>query len=217
MGAIVAAVAVLPGAVASADDAVPLGGGAGIIVNGNFCTLTTIGHDKAGEVVGFTAASCGGPGAQIVAEGAENHGPLGTVATADDGLDYAVIKFDPAKVTPVADFDGFRIDGIGADPGFGQPVCTQGGATGYGCGSVKIPSSEPSTLGADVPSWQPGDDGAPVTVNGQLVGMTRKGRTYFDFVVPRMVTHIGFTLFSAILNDANAKGGPGAGFTPIPA
>jgi hypothetical protein len=29
--------------------------------------------------------------------------------------------------------------------------------------------------------------------------------------------HSGFTLFSAILNDVNAKGGPGAGFSPIPA
>jgi hypothetical protein len=49
---------------AGADSLVPLGGGAGIIVSGSYCTLGTIGHDKAGELVGFTAGSCGGTGAQ---------------------------------------------------------------------------------------------------------------------------------------------------------
>jgi hypothetical protein len=66
---------------------------------------------------------------------------------------------------------------------------------------------------ARVPSWQPGDAGAPVTVDGQLIGMTRKGYT----TAPLMLTDITLTLFSAILNDANTKGGPGAGFSPIPA
>jgi hypothetical protein len=188
-------------------------------MNGAPCTLTTIGHDKAGEVVGFTAATCGGPGAQVVATGAEQRGPLGTVVAADDALDYAVIKFDPAKISAIADFDGFVINGIGPDPGLGQAVCTQGGATGQGCGSITVPGVKPLTLTAAVPAWQPGDNGAPVTVDGQLVGMTRRGYTIVGFPppvpAPLVFTHIGFTLFSAILNDANAKGGPGAGFTPI--
>lgn len=51
---------------ASADGQT-LAGGAGITVNGNACTLTTIGHDKRGDLVGFTAASCGGPGASVAA------------------------------------------------------------------------------------------------------------------------------------------------------
>jgi hypothetical protein len=72
---------------------------------------------------------------------------------------------------------------------------------------------KPAIAMARVPTWQPGDDGAPVTVDGQLIGMTRKGHT----MAPLMVTDITLTLFSSILADVNANGGPGAGFSPIPA
>ncbi len=94
--------------------------------------MTTIGHDKTGELVGFTAAHCGGPGAQVVAEGSEDRGPVGTaVATANDAhLDYSVTKSDPAKVTPVPDFAGFAINGIGPDLEWHQPACKLGAATG---------------------------------------------------------------------------------------
>ena len=44
---------------AAGDDKVTLGGGAGIVLNGNPCTLAAIGHDRAGELVGFTSAHCG--------------------------------------------------------------------------------------------------------------------------------------------------------------
>jgi len=206
---------------ATADDEVLLGGGASIMVAGSYCTLTTIGHDSAGELVGFTASSCGGPGAPVVAEGADNHGPVGTVAAAEAAhdLDYAVIKFDPAKVVPTANFAGFAINGIGPDPsGYGQPVCTQGGATGNGCGGFRFGGPRPGIVAAVMPSWQPGDDGAPITVDGQLVGMTREGHTGIAGAgIPRLSTFITFTFFSAILGAVNAKGGPGAGFTPIPA
>jgi hypothetical protein len=203
--------------VAVADGAVPLGGGAGIVVNGTYCTLTTIGHDNSGGLVGLTASSCGGPGSSVDVEGGP--GGVGAVVAADDDLDYAVIKFDTAKVVPTASFAGFPINGIGPDPnGFGQQVCTQGGATGFGCGAFKFGGPKPGFVAANVPAWQPGDDGAPVTVDGQLVGMTRRGSTTPILgPIPEMSTHIGFTLFSAILADVNAKGGPGAGFTPIPA
>ncbi|MGA8331798.1 MAG: serine protease, partial [Mycobacterium sp.] len=54
----------LPGAAAGADDRVELGGGAGIVINGDtLCTLTTIGTDPKGELMGLTSAHCGGPGA----------------------------------------------------------------------------------------------------------------------------------------------------------
>jgi hypothetical protein len=122
--------------VSVADSPGLLGGGAGIIVNGTYCTLTTIGHDgggvaiavagmqcalttighyKSGDLVGFTAGHCGGPGATVVADGAEERGPVGAVGAAD-GDYYAVIKFDPAKVTPVPNYGGFAINGISADP-----------------------------------------------------------------------------------------------------
>jgi hypothetical protein len=203
--------------IAMADGAVPLGGGAGIIVNGTYCTLATIGHDNSGALVGLTAATCGGPGSSVDIEGGP--GGVGNVVAANDDLDYAVIKFDPAKVVPTASFAGFGINGIGPDPSnFGQPVCTQGGATGNGCGTFKFGGPKPSIVAAHMQSWQPGDDGAPITVDGQLVGMTRNGYTgLVGAGVSLPSTHITFTLFSAILGDVNAKGGPGAAFSPIPA
>ena len=199
----------------AADAAVPLGGGAGITVNGTYCTLATIGHDNTGELVGITAAHCGDTGSQVAAEGSGT--PVGSVAASDHPLDYAVIKLDPTKVIPLAAFNGFPINGIGPDPSLNQPACIQGAATGQGCGSIKLQTLIPGDVGASVPAWRPGDDGAPVTVDGQLVGVTRKGVTMADAIVPRIFTHIEFTLISAILNDVNAKGGPGAGFSPIPA
>lgn len=201
---------------AVADDKLSVGGGAGIIVDGSYCTLTTIGHDNAGQLVGFTAASCGGPGAHVVAEGAEDRGVLGAVAAVDADLGYAVITFDSGKIVPIADFDGFAIDGIGPDPGFLRLACTQGGATGFGCGQITVANVKPGTMTAIMPAWQPGDEGAPVTVESQLVAMTRYGRTkVLCCPVPLVSTHVALTLFGAILNDANTKGGPGAGFTPI--
>jgi hypothetical protein len=216
LAAVIAPICSLSG-VAVADSPGLLGGGAGIIVNGTYCTLATIGHDNSGALVGLTAATCGGPGNSVDIEG----GPrgVGNVVAANDDLDYAVIKFDPTKAAPTASFAGFAINGIGPDPsGFGQPVCTQGGATGNGCGTFKFGGPRPGIVAAHMPSWQPGDDGAPITVDGQLVGMTRNGYTgLVGAGVPVLSTHVTFTLFSAILADVNAKGGPGAGFTPIPA
>jgi hypothetical protein len=203
--------------IANADDKVVLGGGAGIVVDGNYCTLATIGHDHADELIGFTAGHCGGPGAPVVAEGSENHGPVGTVAAVGDGLDYGVIKFDPAKVTPTANFAGFAVNGIGGDPSFREPVCTQGAATGNDCGRI-ISISGPGPRCSMPAPFQPGDDGRPVTAEGLLIGLTYEG-----YVLPADLrgnpahpeTHV--VKFSAILADVNTKGGPGAGFSPIPA
>jgi hypothetical protein len=202
---------------AVADSQGLLGGGAGIIVNGTYCTLTTIGHDNSGDLVGFTAATCGGPASTVDIKGGP--GGVGNIVAANDDLDYAVIRFDPAKVTPTNNFAGFAINGIGPDPtNFGQQVCTQGGDTGFGCGPFKFGNLKPGIAAASVRAWQPGDNGAPVTVDGQLVGITRKGDTNVVLgPIPALNTHISFTLFSAILGDVNAKGGPGAGFSVIPA
>src|SRR5690242_9115057 len=98
------------GVPAHADAPVPLGGGSGIVVDGDtFCTLTTIGHDNRGMLVGFTSAHCGGPGHMVAAEGAENRGTLGVMVAGSQPLDYAVIEFDPAKVQPVNNVNGFQI------------------------------------------------------------------------------------------------------------
>lgn len=204
---------------AAADDKLPLGGGAGIIVEGSYCTLTTIGHDKTGELVGFTAAHCGGPDAHVVAEGAEGRGVLGTVvATANNTrLDYSVIKLDPTRVIPIANFAGFNINGIGPDPAWHQPACKFGAATGDSCSDISsIPSPRPR-ISMSVP-FQPGDDGAPVTSDNLLIGMITGGMFVPGDLLGAPSHQFTFlTKFSAILDDVNTTGGPGAGFTPVPA
>lgn len=196
--------------IALADSSVLLGGGAGIIVNGTNCTLATIGHDSSGQLIGLTAATCGGPGSPVDIEAGPRD--VGNVVAANDGLNYAVIKFDPAKVMPTALFSGFPVNGIGPDPGPGQTICTQGAATGPNCGFIKFGGPTPGILATDMPAYQPGDNGAPVTVDRQLVGLTRHGFTGPVGLTVR--THTSIALISAILGDINAKGGPGIGFTP---
>ncbi|CQD23348.1 putative protease [Mycolicibacterium conceptionense] len=168
---IIALVAILSPARAHAAPPVVLGGGSGIVVNGeSFCTLTAIGHDNAGRLIGFTSAHCGGPGAVVSAEGANGAGVLGKMVAGNDLLDYAVIEFDPAKVTPTNNVNGFQIDGLGPDPAFGEIACKLGRTTGYSCGVTWGPGQDPGTIVNQV-CGQPGDSGAPVTVNNRLVGM----------------------------------------------
>jgi hypothetical protein len=203
------------GPAATASAAVPLGGGAVIGVGDGYCTLTTIGHDNTGALVGFTAAHCGGLGAQVRA--AVRGGALGSVVGANGHLDYAVIKFDPAKVAAIANFAGFAINGIGPDPGINQPACWFGAFTGNVCTYfVGLPLPVPRrSLWQSV---QPGDDGGPVTSNDLLIGMILEGYDHLGGQVedaPWPATRV--LLFSAILADLDATGGPGAGFTPVPA
>lgn len=204
----------------TASAANPLGGGAGIIVDGTYCTLATIGHDKTGELVGFTAASCGGPDSPVVAEGSENLGPVGTVVALanDPGLKYSVIKFDPAKITPIADFAGFVINGIGPDPQRGQPECRLGAATGDFCSVNTTLSDSSPRMPMPGGNYAPGDNGGPVTSDGLLVGLIFSG-IYLDMWNLPFPSgwRTNSVKFSRILDDINSTGGPGAGFTPIPA
>ncbi|HEY3994651.1 MAG TPA: S1 family peptidase [Mycobacterium sp.] len=209
-----------PARAAAADVRIPIGGGAGIVINGDtMCTLTTIGGDSAGDLIGLTSAHCGGPGATVAAEGAENAGILGTMVSGNDNLDYAVIKFDPAKVAPVSNYNGFVINGIGPDPAFGEIACKQGRTTGNSCGVTWGPGQDPGTIVMQV-CGQPGDSGAPVTVNNQLVGMIHGAFSdnlptcvikYIPLHTPAVVMSI-----NADLADINAKHRPGSGFSPLP-
>jgi hypothetical protein len=158
--AIAAVMSLLPG-VARAADKVMLGGGAGIVVfPDTLCTLTAIGNDNRGNLIGFTSAHCGGPGARVEAEGATNAGVLGTMVAGNDTLDYAVIQFDPQKVQPVNNVKGFEIDGLGPDPmvkfrrsGYFTPFTAILNVTG-----------QPAIA---LPLYQ-GDDGLPLAV--QVIG-----------------------------------------------
>ncbi len=204
---------------ARADDLVPLGGGSGIVIDGDtFCTLTAIGHDNRGKLVGFTSAHCGGPGAQVASEAAVNRGVLGAMVAGNEGLDYAVIEFDPQKVQPVNTVNGFEIDGLGPDPAFGQVACKLGRTTGSSCGVTWGPGDQPGTILNQV-CGGPGDSGAPVTVDNQLVGMIHGA---FSNDLPTCVTQYiplhtpAVTMsMSSVLADVNAKNRPGAGFVPI--
>ncbi len=217
--AILAGLAV-PAGRATADDKVVMGGGAGIVVDGDtMCTLTSIGHDKTGALIGFTSAHCGGPGAEVAAEGAEGNGVIGQMVAGNDDLDYAVIEFDPAKVTPVSNFGGFIINGIGPDPSFGQIACKQGRTTGNSCGVTWGPGQDPGTIVMQV-CGRPGDSGGPVVVNNMLVGMIHGAFSealptcvvkYIPLHTPAVVVSI-----NAVLGDINANDRPGAGFVPVP-
>lgn len=203
----------------AAADPVTLGGGSGIVIDGDaYCTLTTIGHDSRGDLVGFTSAHCGGPGAMVAAEGAEDQGPVGEMVAGNDSLDYAVIRFDPAKVTPTNNVEGFVIDGLGPDPTFGEIACKLGRTTGYSCGVTWGPGNDPGTIVNQV-CGQPGDSGAPVTVNNKLVGMIHGAYTedlptcvvkYIPLHTPAVTMSI-----NTQLADITAKDRPGTGFVPI--
>jgi hypothetical protein len=210
---------VLSTGVAHADEAIPLGGGSGIVVDGEtLCTLTAIGHDSRGDLIGFTSAHCGGPGANVGAEGLEDAGILGTMVAGNDALDYAVIKFDSQKVRPVNNVKGFQIDGIGPDPVFGQVACKLGRTTGYSCGVTWGPGQEPGTIVNQV-CGQPGDSGAPVTVNNLLVGMihgafSQELPTCVVKFIPLHTPAVTMSI-NTQLADITAKNRPGTGFVPI--
>ncbi|BBX05615.1 S1 family peptidase [Mycolicibacterium aichiense] len=218
--ALMALVALIAGVapVATADGKVPMGGGAGIVVNGDtYCTLTSIGNDNTGALIGFTSAHCGGPGAQVASEDRPADGVIGTMVAGNDGLDYAVIRFDPAKVQPISNYKGFVIDGIGPDPTFGEVACKLGRTTGYSCGVTWGPGQDPGTIVNQV-CGQPGDSGAPVTVNNKLVGMIH-GAFSEDLptcVVKFIPLHTPAVTMSinAILGDVAGKNRPGTGFVP---
>jgi hypothetical protein len=214
-----AALSALNLATSRADDRVILGGGSGIVIDGDtFCTLTTIGNDNRGKLIGFTSAHCGEPGAQVASERAQDSGVVGTMVAGNEGLDYAVIEFDPQKVQPVNTIDGFEIDGLGPDPAFGENACKLGRTTGFSCGVTWGPGDKPGTIINQV-CGQPGDSGAPVTVNNQLVGMIH-GAFSEDLptcVVKFIPLHTPAVTMSmtAVLDDINAKNRPGSGFVPV--
>lgn len=216
---LLAVVALLTPTVAHAAGPVVLGGGSGIVIDGDtFCTLTTIGHDNAGRLIGFTSAHCGGPGATVSAEGAPAAGELGKMVAGNELLDYAVIQFEPQKVTPTNNVDGFQIDGLGPDPSFGQIACKLGRTTGSSCGVTWGPGQDPGTIVNQV-CGQPGDSGAPVTVNNRLVGMLHGAYTddLPTCVIKFVPLHTPAVTMSinTQLADITAKSRPGTGFVPI--
>ncbi|MGK8523413.1 serine protease [Nocardia asteroides] len=198
-----------PGA-AHAENPSVLGGGSGIVVGGqNICTLTTIGRDAAGRLVGFTAAHCGEANATIVAESNRAAGTVGAVDYTNSDLDYSVIVFDPGMVEPVNQVGGTTITDLGGPAEYGDTVCKEGRTTGRTCGPAYG-----DVFTAGNATWTQtcvveGDSGGPVVVGTTLVGMVNG-----YLVVPCLGPQLG-TDITAVIADANARGGAGAGFRPI--
>ena len=144
-------------------------------------------------------------------------GVVGTMVAGNEALDYAVIRFDPAKVTPTNNVNGFVINGLGPDPTFGQVACKLGRTTGQSCGVTWGPGQDPGTIVNQV-CGAPGDSGAPVTVDNKLVGMIHGAYTdnlptcvmkYIPLHTPAVTMS-----FTTQLADITAKDRPGTGFRP---
>ncbi|GAB4589940.1 S1 family peptidase [Nocardia sp. IFM 10818] len=195
---------------ANAEPSAVIGGGSGIIIDDMYeCTVTTIGHDNAGRLVGLTAGHCGDPGAQVYAEAARGAGEIGKFVYSNHELDYAVIQFDPDKVVPVNRIGNVTITGLGGPPGFPMIVCKEGRTTGNTCGL-----SWGDVFGSGIETWSQmcvveGDSGAPVVVGTTLVGMVNAYLAIACFG-PEVGTNM-----STIMENINARGGIGAGYYPI--
>ncbi|WP_378739126.1 S1 family peptidase [Nocardia brasiliensis] len=219
------ATAVIGGAgTASAAPSAVLGGSSGIVFDNNAaCSLTAIGHDSAGRLVGITAGHCAPTGARMIAERTPEAGVVGVVAFSDDGkgLDYAVLELDPERVTPVRSVGPTTIAGFGAAPGPGATVCASGRTSGSDCGVVW---GELDGTSINQYCSKPGDSGGPVVVGDQLVGMnqgrlTGIGPIGFDVPCTTAANPLHSPAFfqpiAVILAAINAQGGVGAGFQPI--
>ncbi|WP_433192960.1 S1 family peptidase [Nocardia sp. CA-107356] len=193
-----------------ATDPSMLGGGSGIIVNDEgICTLTTIGHDAAGRLVGLTAAHCGEPGTTVVAEANHEAGVVGTFAYTNSDMDYAVIVFDPGKVVPVNRVGNTTITGLGGPVQFPDIACKQGYTTGQTCGLGYGDVFQSTNWAWTQICVLPGDSGGPIVVGTTLVGMVNGYLT-----VPCLGPMLGGNM-AAIIEDINARGDTGAGFHPI--
>ncbi|WP_328399776.1 hypothetical protein [Nocardia sp. NBC_00403] len=208
----------------------PVGGGTGLaFLRGGpltdhalvyICTLTTIGYDAAGNLVGLTNAHCvydgdkQWPGDRVLLESAvftpgAAIDVLGMVEYISGGnpivpgpngpgLDYAVIVFDKSIVEPVATVGKTTIRGVGSPPPAGTSVCKQGAASDRSCGTT-LTTTGPYLV--NTISEIPGDSGAPMVAGDTLVGnqwMWGAGTAITD-----------------ILADLDRRGGIGAGFRPV--
>ncbi|WP_433567723.1 trypsin-like peptidase domain-containing protein [Nocardia sp. CA-151230] len=210
-GALGAALLGTGAGVVQADPGPPvIGGGSGIIIdNTEICTVTTVGHDAAGRLVGLTAGHCGEQGSQVWAEQDRGAGVIGhfVYSDTDAALDYAVIQFDEGSIIPVNRIGNTTITGIGAPATFPMTSCKQGRTTGNTCGITWGDFQTGNTYTQICVAE--GDSGGPVVVGTTLVAMVRAYLVAACFgpeVGPNM---------SAIVNDMNARAGVGAGYYPI--
>ncbi|WP_036569079.1 hypothetical protein [Nocardia sp. BMG51109] len=208
--ALAAGLVILSAGGAHAESRATLGGGSGIVVDGDsLCSLTTIGWDARDRLVGFTAAHCGRAGSRVAGEAHRDAGVVGTFSHVDELLDYAVIEFDPNSVVPVNNVAETTISGIGGPARFPAVGCKQGRTTGRTCGLVYGDVSGTQTWTATQICVVSGDSGGPIAVGTTLVGMVN---AYIQ--IPCLGPQIGVN-FTTILAAIDGRGGVGSGFHPV--
>ncbi|MEV6774120.1 hypothetical protein AB0N05_36345 [Nocardia sp. NPDC051030] len=203
------------------DSQAALGGGSGIVLGRSTkCSLTTIGHDGAGRLVGFTAGHCAEPGMPVTGEQFRDVGVVGVVRASDEELDYGVIEFDPDKVAPLRSVGGTTISGYSTPPATWDVVCQTGRTTGRACGVVW--GSGPGGF-LDQACSSYGDSGGPLTVGDTLVGLvsgplindTRAIRFSCSDSNNPLHTPVLAVAFDAVRAAVDAAKGVGSGFQPI--
>ncbi len=186
-----------------------IGGGSGIIIDNQFeCTVTTIGHDRTGHLVGLTAGHCGEAGAQVWSEQNRGAGVIGHFVYSNHDLDYAVIEFDPGRVVPVNRVGNVAITRVGAPAQFPAIVCKEGRTTGNTCGVAYGDVFQTDETWSQMCVVE-GDSGAPVVMGTTLVGMVNAYLAVACFG-PEVGTNM-----NAVMHDLNVRGGVGAGYRPI--
>lgn len=166
-----AALLVAPSAVgvATAAPTAAVGGGTGIVISGKYlCTMTSVGHDRQGNLVGLTAGHCGNLGETISLERNRGAGTVGRIVTKSKSWDFAVIRLDSSRVHAVRSVGKARISGVGTYPQPFTTVCKSGRTTGFSCGPTLLIDG-PTAL--NYVCAAPGDSGSPIISKGRVVGM----------------------------------------------
>lgn len=208
-----------------------IGGGSGIKFGSqaDACTLTTIGNDTQGNLVGLTVGHCADAAktikndpnfANVTGENDPDAGVIGTVvyhkfsggfANYNDpaNRDYAVIKFDKSKVVPLKTVGRTTINGVAAtNPAWMSNVCKEGRSSAQTCGIVTGTSQYIVKSFAYAIS---GDSGSPLVnvSDGKLVGYVQgsEGIPYLSATKSLAI--------QPVLSDINARASVGAGFVPV--
>ncbi|WP_374206204.1 S1 family peptidase, partial [Gordonia zhenghanii] len=222
VAAVTTTAALMPSAPADAAPRATVGGGSGIILAGNsLCTMTAVGHDRTGRLVGLTAAHCGGIGNTVQAERKRSAGVIGTIAARSDRLDVAVIALNPSRVKAVRQVGKARISRIGVYPKPFSNVCKAGRTTGFTCGPTLLDDGDASL---NYVCADHGDSGGPIIVGGRLVGMLNgalrvagAGTPSIPCVDPAFPVYSPMiaTKMTDILRPLNRTSMVGSGFRPI--
>ena len=219
-----AALALSPMVATPIADAAPkaaVGGGTGIVIDGRaLCSLTAVGHDRAGRLVGLTAGHCGGLGSRISIEKKRGLGQVGRIMTRSSKYDFAVIQLDSSRVRGVRSVGGATITGVAAYPQPFTVVCKAGRTTGFSCGPTLQFNGQ---YAYSYVCSAPGDSGGPVILGRKLVGMLNGGLriagpgTSIPCANPQIPLHTPMvaTKMTDILRVLNGVDAVGSGFRPV--